>query len=294
MPDVEKPEALPRPAANGRLVSFDRWWGLFVAVAVIVATLALAKPDPYWRIIKYLGDGVRITVAVTLIAYVCILIVGLIAGLGRVAKNGLIRGIASIYVEVIRGIPLLVQLYIIYYASPKLLQDMGRALLAHSEAAIAQGNLLLGRALALGGLSQGLAAFRMNPFIGAIAGLTICYGAYVGEIYRAGIQSIPRGQMEAARSLGMSQWQAMRYIILPQAIRVILPPLGNEFVSLLKDSSLVSTVAVADMTRRGREFFAREFIPLEVLMLVALLYLLMTVFSARIVSYIERKTAYVR
>ena len=88
----------------------------------------------------------------------------------------------------------------------------------------------------------------------AILGMTICYAAYMSEVYRAGIQSIGKGQMEAARSLGMSQTQAMRYVILPQAIRVILPPMGNEFISLLKDSSLVSVVAVADLTRRGREF----------------------------------------
>jgi len=130
--------------------------------------------------------------------------------------------------------------------------------------------------------------------LGAVFGFTICYGAYVGEIYRAGIQSISRGQMEAARSLGMSHVQAMRYVILPQAIRVILPPLGNEFVALLKDSSLVSVVAVTDMTRRGREFMSRTFIPLETWTMVALLYLLLTVFSARIVSYVERRTSYAR
>jgi polar amino acid transport system permease protein len=124
----------------------------------------------------------------------------------------------------------------------------------------------------------------------AILGLTFCYSAYMSEIYRAGIQSIPKGQNEAARSLGMSHGQAMRYIILPQAVRVILPPVGNEFISLLKDSSLVSVVAVADMTRRGREFMAANFIPVETWMMIALLYLVMTLISARIVAWIERKT----
>jgi polar amino acid transport system permease protein len=112
----------------------------------------------------------------------------------------------------------------------------------------------------------------------------------MAEIYRAGIQSIPKGQMEAARSLGMSHIEAMRYIILPQAIRVILPPVGNEFISLLKDSSLVSVVAVADITRRGREFMAANFIPIETWSMVALIYLTMTLFSARVVTYIEHKT----
>ena len=129
-----------------------------------------------------------------------------------------------------------------------------------------------------------------NPFAMAILGLTFCYSAYMSEIYRAGIQSIPKGQNEAARSLGMNHGQAMRYIILPQAVKVILPPVGNEFISLLKDSSLVSVVAVADMTRRGREFMAANFIPVETWMMIALLYLVMTLISARVVAWIERKT----
>lgn len=124
----------------------------------------------------------------------------------------------------------------------------------------------------------------------AILGLTFCYAAYMSEVYRAGIQSISKGQMEAARSLGMNYFQAMRYIILPQAIRVILPPVGNEFITLLKDSSLVSVVAVADITRRGREFMAANFIPVQTWVMVALLYLVLTLFSARIVTWIERKT----
>jgi polar amino acid transport system permease protein len=112
----------------------------------------------------------------------------------------------------------------------------------------------------------------------------------MSEIYRAGIQSIPKGQNEAARSLGMTHGQAMRYIILPQAVKVILPPVGNEFISLLKDSSLVSVVAVADMTRRGREFMAANFIPVETWMMIALLYLVMTLIAARVVAWIEKKT----
>ncbi len=280
MPDVEKSEALPRSVAPSRPARWDRWWALLVAVVVMVTLMATLRPDPYRRIINFLVDGIQVTVGVTVFSYICILFVGLITGLGRVSKNTVLRGLASIYVEVVRGIPLLVQLLFIYYASPVVVQSFGRYLVEHAPA--------------LGGLGQNLAHMTIDPFAGAVLGLTICYGAYVGEVYRAGIESIPRGQMEAARSLGMSYVQAMRHIILPQAIRVILPPLGNEFVSLLKDSSLVSVVAVADMTRRGREFMSKTFIPLETWLMVSLLYLILTVFSSRIVSYIERKTAYVR
>lgn len=282
MPDLEKPEVLPRPVAGGaeQAVGWDRWWILFGVVAALILALVVSKPDPYRRIVAFMSDGIWITIRITVISYLCILIVGLIAGLGRLAKSSLTRGIASVYVEVIRGIPLLVQLMFIYYASPIVIQAFGRWLLANVPF--------------LAGLGKALASMTIDPFSGAVFALTLCYGAYAGEIYRAGIQAIPRGQMEAARSLGMTHWQAMRYVILPQAIRNILPPLGNEFVALLKDSSLVSVVAVADMTRRGREFMSKTFIPLETMAMVALLYLLMTVFAARIVSYIERKMSYAR
>ena len=125
----------------------------------------------------------------------------------------------------------------------------------------------------------------------AILGLTFCYAAYMSEVYRAGIESIPKGQMEAARSLGMNYFQAMWYVILPQAVRVILPPVGNEFITLLKDSSLVSVVAVADLTRRGREFMAANFIPVQTWLMVALLYLILTLIAARVVSWLEKHSS---
>ena len=139
-----------------------------------------------------------------------------------------------------------------------------------------------------------LSTYKANPLLMAILGLTFCYSAYMSEVYRAGIESIPKGQMEAARSLGMNYVQAMRYIILPQAVRMILPPVGNEFITLLKDSSLVSVVAVADLTRRGREFMAANFIPVQTWFMVALLYLILTLVAARVVSWLEKHSRYER
>ncbi|MGQ9492751.1 MAG: amino acid ABC transporter permease [Anaerolineae bacterium] len=255
----------------------DRWWLLFISVVLITLSLIIQRPDPYGRIFVFLEDGIRVTMSITVVSFLLILLVGLIGGLGRIAKNPLVNGIASVYVEVIRGIPLLVQLLFIYYASPILLRDLGMKLIGIWP-----------------GFAHKLINIKLNPFGAAVVGLTICYGAYMSEIFRAGIESIPRGQMEAARSLGMSYFQAMRYVILPQAVRIILPPVGNEFVALLKDSSLVSVVAVADMTRRGREFMASTFLALETWLMVALLYLVMTLFLSRIVAYLERKTTFVR
>jgi polar amino acid transport system permease protein len=251
---------------NG-LKKFDQWWLLLICVIVLIAILSVTSPDPYWRIILFIKDGIWITVLTTVSSFILMLMVGLVVALGRLSKHFLLRFPATMFVEIVRGIPLLVQLIFWYFAFPSIIQDAGKAL-----------NI------------SALSNYHANPVMMAIIGLTFCYAAYMSEIYRAGIQSIPPGQVEAAYSLGMNHAQAMRYIILPQAIRVVLPPIGNEFISLLKDSSLVSVVAVTDMTRRGREFMSQNFIPVQTWSLIALLYLVMTLFSARVVAAIERKT----
>jgi polar amino acid transport system permease protein len=246
---------------------FDRWWFLVAGVIALILFLVISQPDPYRRVLIFVQDGLRVTLAVTLTSFFFVLWLGLISGLGRLSKNPIISGIASVYVEIVRGIPLLVQLLFWYFALPSIIQQIG-----------ATYNI------------QSMKEYLANPIWMAIFGLTFCYGAYMSEIYRAGIQSIQKGQMEAARSLGMTHFQAMRYVVIPQAIRVILPPVGNEFISMLKDSSLVSVVAVADMTRRGREFMAANFIPIQTWVMIALLYLVLTLFSARVVTWIEKRT----
>ncbi|MFZ6029162.1 MAG: amino acid ABC transporter permease [Chloroflexota bacterium] len=250
---------------NDPNMKMDAWWGLVVLVVALLIAMMVFSPDPYWNLFKFIQDGIATTVLITIVSFVLILVLGLIGALGRMSKNRAIKGAAGLYVELIRGIPLMVQLIWWYYAFPAIVQDAGRRL-----------NLPF------------LTNYQGNANFMAIVGLTVCYGAYMTEIYRAGIQSIPKGQMEAARSLGMNYVQAMRYVILPQAIRVIMPPVGNEFIALLKDSSLVSVVAVIDITRRGREFMATHFNPIETWSFVALVYLVMTLLSARIVNRIEQ------
>ncbi len=245
----------------------DPWWWMVLAVIGIILLLLFTQPDPYQSMFSFFLDGIGVTIKVTVLAFVLTLILGLFGGLGRLSKNWLIHGIATIYVEVVRGIPLLVQLFFWYFAFPQVVQELGKTL-----------------------NNDAMMTYQANPLFWAVTGLTICYGAYMSEIYRAGIQSIQKGQMEAARSLGMTYVQAMRYVILPQAVRVILPPVGNEFISLLKDSSLVSQVAIADLTRLGREYAGAHYISIPVWTMVALIYLVMTLLSARVVSWIERKT----
>jgi polar amino acid transport system permease protein len=176
---------------------------------------------------------------------------GLATGVGRISRITIISRIATIYVEVIRGIPLLVQLFYIYYALAKIV--------------------------------------RVPDITSAVIAMTVCYGAYLGEIFRAGIQAVPKGQMEAAIALGLTRAQALRRIILPQTIRIVLPPLGNEFIALLKDSSLVSILAVSDLLRRGREFASKTFYYFETFTVVALVYLVMTLFFSKLVAIMEER-----
>jgi len=274
-------EEKPKPGPGGSrlfhipglepILRIDRWWGLVALAVVLAVVLVTVRADPFWHILLFVRDGIVITILITVTSFIFILIAGLLGGLGRLSRNWVLRGSSSLYVEIVRGIPLLVQLIWWYFAFPVVIQEVGGWL-----------NLAF------------MANYQANPIITAILGLTVCYGAYMSEIYRAGIQSIPKGQIEAARSLGMTHFQSMRHVILPQAIRVMLPPVGNEFISLLKDSSLVSVVAVADLTRRGREFMSTHFNPIEVWTMVALVYLIMTLFSARIVSWMEKKTHFER
>jgi polar amino acid transport system permease protein len=261
-----------KPKGFSRLAAVDTWWVLVVAVLVLIVGLVQGKPKPFGEIFTFLSDGILVTLRLTVVAFAFILLVGMFGGLGRLSGNPLIKGLASLYVEVIRGIPLLVQLLFIWFGLPQVLGNVG--------------NALMGSVPSLG---QWLVNLKLSPFAAAVLGFTICYGAYMSEIFRAGIQSIHKGQMEAARSLGMTYVQAMRYVILPQAVRVILPPVGNEFVSLLKDSSLVSVLAVPDLTRRGREYMARTFLSFETWAMVALIYLVLTLTFTRIVAYIERR-----
>ena len=165
------------------------------------------------------------------------LVIGLFTGLGRISRNPVINGIASLYVEVIRGIPLLVQLFYIYFG--------------------------LGRFV------------QLPPLPSAVIAMAVCYGAYMGEIFRAGIQSIPKGQTEAARSLGMTPAQSMYHVILPQAVKTILPPVGNEFIALIKDTALVSTIAMVELMRAANQIYSSTF-NVFILFQAALVYLVLT------------------
>jgi polar amino acid transport system permease protein len=265
------PGDLAVPTNPSRKFVFDRWWILVAIVIGLIILLVTVSPDPYQRLLVFVRDGIWRTIYLTAISFLLVLIFGLFVGLARLSNVKIINGIATIYVEIIRGIPMMVQIIYWYFAAPAIIQTLGKSWSITA-----------------------MAGFRPNGIVMAIFGLTFGYSAYMSEVYRAGIQSISKGQMEAARSLGMTYFQAMRHVILPQAVRVILPPVGNEFITLLKDTALVSAVAIPDLTRRGREFTAANFNPIETYTMIALIYLIMTLLATRAVSWLEKRSKYER
>lgn len=205
-----------------------------------------------WNSLPVLLEGAWLTIQLTTIAVFFGIIIGTIAGILRLTK-GPLRYVAAGYIDFIRGTPLLVQIFIIYYGIPP----------------------IIGQPVA--------------PYIAGIIALSLNSGAYVAEIVRSGIQSIEKGQTEAALSLGLSPVATMRYIILPQAFKRIIPPLGNEFIALLKDSSLVSAIALEELVRKGQILVGRTFRPFEIWFAIAVIYLIMTVTISTIVSRMERR-----
>ncbi len=249
------------------------WWVLVLLVAGLAVALQVATSAVYRETLRFLWDGVLLTLHLSVAAFALALVVGLVAGLARLSAHPVLYTAAILYVEVVRGVPLLVLLiYIAFVAAP------------------VASDILAGLAQALGlpGLARWLAAVIRSDVNRAVLGLGIGYGAYLAEVYRAGIQAVPRGQVEAARSLGMTSGQAMRLVVLPQAVRIVLPPLGNDFIALLKDSALASAIAVPELTQAGRLLSARTFRAFETYNMVALLYLLMTLAGSAGVRLLER------
>jgi polar amino acid transport system permease protein len=256
------------------------YWLLIAALLGVYALWAMLSDADYRVIFTAVLGGVGTTLWVTLVAFTGAILLGLVIGLLRVTHNRVIFEVTSLYVEIIRGVPMLVLLlYIAFVGTPWLVDGI---------------NWLGGQLIALGltGVGGRLAEFQIRQLgfaARAILALIIGYSAFISEIFRAGIESIERGQSEAARSLGMSRWQTMRHVILPQAVRRVLPPLGNDFIAMLKDSALVSALGVQDITRLGNTYAASTFRYLETYNVVAFLYLTMTIGLALLVRWLERR-----
>ncbi|MFV9673787.1 MAG: amino acid ABC transporter permease [Anaerolineales bacterium] len=256
------------------------WWFVALILIAIFASLMIYNNENYRDAFNFIRIGLKVTVQTSLISYAIALVIGLLAGLGRISRNVFIKNAARLYVELIRGIPMLVLIFFIALVGVPIIVDGINAF-----------GLWLG-AKGLTGASAAFSLFSNQSIpmnIRAIVALSVTYGAFLAEIFRAGIQSIGRGQTEAARSLGMSYGQAMRFIILPQAVRNVLPALGNDFIAMVKDSSLVSVLAVRDITQVARLYAGGTFRFREAYITLSVMYLTMTIVLSLVVQAIERR-----
>lgn len=275
--DVTEPQSMQRLDQGSGWREFP-WWLVAIVTFLLLMAYLIFTGENYREAFEFIwgqpgsfaafgdrgmegviGRGILMTLYITLVGFFWALILGLLAGLGRISHNVLVKNVATTYIEFIRGVPTVVLIF-----------TLALVLVPAITEAI------------------GLENTTSNTNR-AVAALSIIYGAYMAEVFRAGIESVPKGQMEAARSVGMSQNQAMRYIILPQAVRNILPALGNDFIAILKDSALVTLLAVRDLTQQAKLYAGSSFRFQETYLVLTFLYLTMTISLSLLLRYFERR-----
>ncbi len=246
------------------------WWLVFAATLGAYLMFRVVTDDLYFQVLTTLLRGAKITIFVTLVGFALASVMGLGLAVATLSRFLILRQLARFYIEIIRGIPIMVLLlYIAFVLAPMM---------------VSAANWLLE--------GIGLEPIRVRDFSmmwRAIIALSIGYSAFIAEVFRAGLLSVEEGQIEAAKALGLGPWQRFRHIVFPQAIRTILPPLGNDFIAMIKDSSLVSVLGVLDITQLGKVTAAGNFRYFETYNVVALLYLFMTISLSLALRRLERR-----
>jgi polar amino acid transport system permease protein len=287
-PSSTKPALDPLAATRRAARSFTLkvalvWIAIFACgiAGLSIIRLNLTFVGEWWRFIVY-GEGTQdvwtvgviTTLFISVVSILGAVVLAFVSALGRLSKNPLAYGMATFYVSLIRGTPLIVQIFILYFGLPQINQQLAKLIPNFEQTYPFISNLLL-----LPALPTGIAALAIN------------YGAYMTEVFRAGIQSIGIGQTEAARALGMTPSQTMWRIILPQAIRVIIPPVGNDFIAMTKDSALVSVIGVQELLWRAQKVGVQYFHSMETLLIAAAFYWILTILLQSVQSRIEQYMA---
>lgn len=257
--DPKPASASPVEESRFSLQTFP-WWLVLLALFLLYMGYQIFADVEYSDAMAFIQAGISTTIRVTIVSFLIGTLIGLLAGLGRISRNVIIRNLSITYIEFIRGVPILVLIFTV-------------ALVIVPDASEIFG--LQNRAIPQ--------EWRV------VIALALIYGAYLAEVFRAGIEAVEKGQMEAALSVGLTRIQSMRFIILPQAIRNILPALGNNFISMLKDSSLVSVLAVGDITYQARLYSGSSFRFRETYLVLTFLYLFMTIALSLLLQWYERK-----
>jgi len=262
------------PAPDNATKEDFPWWLLITVTIGIGVAIFIAVSDLYTQVFRAVSKGAGITVFVTLIGFALASALGLLLAVMGLSKSLILRQISRFYVEIVRGIPILVLLfYIAFVGAPGF---------------VSLWNVITAPLIEAGFIDK--MTVRDFPLQWrAIIALTIGYSAFIAEVFRAGIQSIDKGQIEAAKALGLNGFQRFRLIVMPQAIRTIAPPLGNDFIAMIKDSSLVSVLGVADITQMGKIYAAGSFRFFETYSIVAYIYLIMTIGLSLVLRALERR-----
>ena len=250
------------------------YWLWAVAVLGGLVFAVILFDQNYLHILTILSGGIQITIWVTIISFVPAAFIGVLVALMRNSRSLILKQFATLYVQIVRGIPLLVLLfYVAFVAAPAI-------------------------TLAVNWLTTPLQQLNLLPAITvrnfdltwrAVLALVICYSAFLSEIIRAGIEAVPKGQIEAARALGLSKWQILRMIIAPQAVRIAFPPLGNQFVSMVKDSSLVSVLGVQDVAQLANTYSSATYDFFSTYNILTIIYLIIVLIISAILNKIENQ-----
>ncbi|GLS85446.1 amino acid ABC transporter [Cypionkella aquatica] len=246
------------------------WWLVALGGIGLVLFYQIWASEVYSSAMRLLAKGIWLTVFVTVVAFAMACVLGLLLAVAGMSRFRAVRQVARFYIEVVRGVPIMVLLlYVAFVLAP---------------------GVIYGWNWLTGPLGFEPLRTRDFPLLGrAVLALTLAYSAFLAEVFRAGLQAVDKGQIEAAQALGLSGWQRFRFVVFPQAFRMILPPLGNDFVAMVKDSSLVSVLGVADITQLGKVTAAGNFRYFETYNLVALLYLTMTVGLSLVLRRLEAR-----
>ena len=242
------------------LLKAENWWIIILAFTIIWMLFTIFTEPEYTKALNFIIPGLRITFLSTIISFLIAIVLGLISGIGRISDNKIASTLSRTYIEFIRGVPVLILIFTIAFV---VVVDAAEFL------NINNGNVPM--------------------IIRAIIALSVFYGAYIAEVFRAGIESVSSGQREGGASLGMSERQIMRFIVLPQAFRNMLPALGNDFISMMKDSSLLSVLAVEDLTYRGRLYSGSTYRFAETYLVLTVLYLIITLLLSGLQRRLERR-----
>ena len=243
-----------------KIFNVENSWVFIMLVLITWMVYTIISGDEYIKAFNFIIPGIRITFGATFVSFLIALILGLFLGIGRISDNKFLSTISRTYIEFVRGIPILILIFTMAFV---VVVDAAEFL------NINNGNVPM--------------------IIRAIIALSVFYGAYIAEVFRAGIESVPVGQREGGASLGLSERQVMRHIVLPQAFRNMLPALGNDFISMMKDSSLLSVLAVQDLTYKGRLYSGSTFRFQETYLVLTVLYLCITLLLSGLQRRLERK-----